>query len=369
MFFDETGRPLAFSDATIEDAVRGIGALELSFQESQVKVERQRLLDGLEAFLYGILDREEFTFGNSGDAAGNPLGINFLEGVTVQTLPFLKGFVLAVSMDNWENRQRTAAHFQVTLQGEPLILGGGQSCLVNLENFTRAGLTEQAASSNIFEEREIERLRQAGVIVSESENARQPRPVSVYFRRMSGLGVSDDAALVYIGKTYGKDAMFGALLADAADTYDKYLETYAAGGNDELIVRRLLERLGQTGDFVTDQEIRRLIYFSAKANHPPLDVSSSHRRLIQIEPGARVPTFLNHLAYVRGRKTARIPLGYNRLDSEKFYRGVTERASILRLGWQSPPPGEKKKRVESPRNTNSKGASCGAPDLFRLIRN
>ena len=76
-----------------------------------------------------------------------------------------------------------------------------------------------------------------------------------------------------------------------------------------------------------------MIYFSAKANDPPVDVSSSHRRLIQIEPGAKKPTLLNHMTYVNGGKPTRIPMGYNRYDSKRFYAGMTDRAVILRLGW------------------------------------
>ena len=129
--------------------------------------------------------------------------------------------------------------------------------------------------------------------------------------------------------------MYGALLADAADTYDKFVEDYIEGGYDEKLVRIVSRALSRKSPFISDTEIRRAIYFSAKANYPPLDVSSSHRRLIQIEPGAREPTFLNHLAFVEGRKPARIPLGYNRFDSRKFYKGLEDRAAILRLGWDT----------------------------------
>ena len=151
---------------------------------------------------------------------------------------------------------------------------------------------------------------------------------------MTGPGISDDDAMVYLGKTYGTDAMFGGFIADAADTYDKYLENHVEGGTDEKLLRILRNHLRAAGrSTVTNKEIRRLIYLSAKANDPPLDVSSSHRRLIQIEPGAKKPTLLNHLSYVSGGKPARIPMGYNRYDSEKFYTGLSERAAILRLEW------------------------------------
>ena len=239
-------------------------------------------------------------------------------------------------MDNWRDRQRTAEHFKVTLNGEPLLLGGGESLLTDREKFLQAGLSEQVASSRVFSEEELDHLRSLEVILPEKDNERSPKPVGMFYRRMSGPGVSDDAAIIYLGKTYGRDAMYGVLLADAADTYDKFVETYVEGGYDEKLVRLVTARLAKEGPYVTREEIRRMIYFSAKANDPPLDISSSHRRLIQVESGAKVPTFLNHLEYVEGRKPARIPLGYNRFDSEKFYNGISQRAATLRLGWNTP---------------------------------
>ncbi|HLA40831.1 MAG TPA: hypothetical protein VJ417_12590, partial [Candidatus Glassbacteria bacterium] len=244
------------------------------------------------------------------------------------------GFVLCGLMDNWRLRQIAAGHFKVTLSGEPLILGGGESLVVDREKFDQAGLTEQIASEKEFSDTELARLRELGVIIPDSAERRRGQAVGMFFRRVAGPGISDDAAIVYLGKTYGVDAMYGALLADAADTYDKYVENYVTGGYDERLVDLLLKRLAGSEPFFDIKELRRLIYFSAKANEPPLDVSSSHRRLIQVEPGGKVPTFLNHLAYVRGKKPSRFPMGYNRFDSDKFYRGVSQRAEVLRLEWQ-----------------------------------
>lgn len=333
LFCDDQGRPLLFSDATIEDVISGIGSNELGIQGRLVKIQRQELLDSFEQFLLDSLDKKRITFSSAEDPENCPFGVTFFAGVSVDPSLFFKGFILGGLMDDWKQRLKTARHFSVTLRGEPLILGGGETLLVRKDRFLEVGLNEQTAANRAFTDEELDKLRELEVIVSEDFNRRRPKPVGIFFRRMLGLGVSDDAAIVYIGKTLGTDAMYGAMLADAADTYDKFLETYTEGGHDEKLVRMVSKKLKKSGILPSDQEIRRMIYFSAKANYPAVDVSSSHRRLIQIEPGARVPTFLNHVAFVEGRKPARIPMGYNRYDSEKFYDALIERAEILHLGW------------------------------------
>ncbi|HUU26444.1 MAG TPA: hypothetical protein VM123_01405, partial [archaeon] len=277
MFCDDQGRALTFPDATIEDVILGLGSEELGMQNRLVKIQRQKLLENFEYFLLSSLGKERIVFGSVGDEDDCPFGISFLEGVSVDAHAFFKGFVLGGLMDNWKDRRRTVKHFSVTLRGEPLILGGGESLLVNRERFFQVGLNEQLAADKIFTNQELGKLRELEVIVPEEANRKRPKPVGTFFRRMAGPGVSDDAAIVYIGKTYGVDAMFGVLLADAADTYDKFVDTYCEGGYDEKLVWMISNRLKTDQKLVTEEEIRRMIYFSAKANYPPLDISSSHR--------------------------------------------------------------------------------------------
>jgi len=346
LFMDEYGSPLIFPDARMEDAFAGIGEDVLGLSVAQAKRLRQEILENLESLLSRAIHEGVLNFGDPEDSLANPLGLSILTGKEFEILSFLRGFVLAVRMDNWRNRSLTLKHFEVDLRGEPLTLGGGESLLVSWSRLTASGLTEQIASSEEFDTARLESLRQAGVILPDDYSG-NPSPETLYFRRMIGPGVSDDAAMVFVGKTWGETAMYGAFVADAVDTYDKFLERYSSGGSDEALADRLLARLpADKTPLVTETDIRRLIYFAAKWNFPTLDISSSHRRLIQIESGARVPTFLNHLAFVKGAKPARIPLGYNRFDSAKFYRGVTDRALILRLGWELLSPGQQLKTLD-----------------------
>lgn len=335
MFHDDLGRPLSFEDVTMEDIIRAIGPEDMGMRADQIKRQRQALLTGLREFIMGSIGLETISFGSAEDLATNPFGLIFMNGINVEARPFFKGFLLAGYMDNWKMRQDCEEHFQVNLRGEPLVLGAGETLLVDPEKLAQVGLTEQATGEQIFDNERLQQLRDLGVIVSEKSGKKAKNTKGIYFRRVAGPGVSDDAALVYLGKTYGPAAAWGALLNDAADTYDKYVEYYTDGGYDELLTTDTDNELDSLygEDFVTETEIRRTIFFSAKANDPPVDVSSSHRRLAQIEPGSKVTTFLNHLKYIAGGKPAKIQMGYSRYDSDKFYQRLSIRADILRLGW------------------------------------
>ena len=61
-----------------------------------------------------------------------------------------------------------------------------------------------------------------------------------------------------------------------------------------------------------DREIFALIHGAAKRNDPTINLSSSHRRLIQFEPGAKVPTLLNHWRFLQGELLYDINLGFSR---------------------------------------------------------
>ena len=85
-----------------------------------------------------------------------------------------------------------------------------------------------------------------------------------------------------------------------------------------------------------DREILDLIFFAAKRNDPAVPLSSSHRRLIQIEPDAAVPTLLNHWRFLQGEPVYEIKLGYNRVPAMQFYEAAWQR--FLAAGLQVPEP-------------------------------
>ena len=93
-----------------------------------------------------------------------------------------------------------------------------------------------------------------------------------HFRRRLGDGICDDLAMILVGAEHGFDAMLGAFIMDAIDTYDKFLWRFRSGGMDgyltERIRRHFIERHDEPpvgGETVLDP-----IHFAAKNNHPTL---------------------------------------------------------------------------------------------------
>ena len=74
---------------------------------------------------------------------------------------------------------------------------------------------------------------------------------------------------------------------------------------------------------VDDRDILALIHFAAKRNDPNINLSSSHRRLIQFEPHAKVPTLLNHWRFLQGELLYDVKLGFSRVPARDSASNAT----------------------------------------------
>ena len=159
-----------------------------------------------------------------------------------------------------------------------------------------------------------------------------------YFRRQMGEGVCDDLAILYVGAKFGYSALLGAFLMDAIDTYDKYLLEMTWGGFDTFLAGRIQKHFLNTQDepLVWDDAIFDLIHFAAKRNDPIVNLSSSHRRLIQVEKGASVATVLNHWNFVQGRPVFDIKLGFARVPGRDFYQAAHKRLKSVGISVAEP---------------------------------
>ena len=167
------------------------------------------------------------------------------------------------------------------------------------------------------------------VIVNSRKNSE-----SAYIRRRKGAGTSDDLAFIMIGKKYGIEAMIGAFLVDAIDTYDKCVKYPAEKGLDEKIASYIQKAWhDKTGEeLVSKDEIYEIIYASAKKNIPVVNVSSSHRKLVQFSGNDKhyKPTILSHVAFVEGKITGDFRVGFKGgLRSKTFYKRAKNRAERI----------------------------------------
>jgi len=322
-FVDDEGFSLKFSDVTFDGICTVLEERYPTLNNIDVRRFRSLLVEEFISYILDSLDKEELIF-----TAQNRqfFGIDFLkEFEPVKTKDFLKGVVIAGLMDDYTFRRKTLFAQINDFDGYPLELGSGEVYIVDRKKFEQLGLKN--TGENEFSKHQIDYLTDIGVIVNSDEFYDYPKYDSVYFRRRVGEGVSDDLAMIYIGKRYGVDAMLGALLIDAVDTYDKFLIKFRNTGMDGYLANITLQHLDY--DFVSMEEIMQCIYFAAKMNTPSLRLSSSHRRFVQVENRANKPTFLMHFDFLRGQEMPEFKLGYVRMKSKDFYEIASNRLENL----------------------------------------
>jgi len=324
-FVDDDGYSLRFLDVSfdaictvLEERYPKLNSIDVrKFRDELVEHFVKEVLDNLEKETF-ILVKDKSPF----------FGVDFLKSFEkVNSRDFLKGMIIAGMMDDYNIRRKTLFKYINDFEGYPLELGGGEIIPADRNKLMKLGLKD--TENKEFSKAELEYLADLGVIGEKGKFYNYPEFDSVYFRRRLGEGVCDDLAMIYIGKKYGVDAMLGAFLMDAVDTYDKFITRTIFGGMDGYLAEKIWRVLGN--DFLCIDEILECIYFSAKMNYPSLKLSSSHRRFVQIENGASKPTFLMHLDFLQGKTMPDFRLGYIRMKSKEFYEIAKKRLESVGL--------------------------------------
>ncbi len=265
---------------------------------------------------------------------GQPLlGVGFLRDYVIKDMKaVMQGMVLAGYMDNFEARTATLKRFKhQTVTGKKLEIGGGETFLVDLELLTAYGQNPNSLGEIAYSNDQIDYLRSLGIIHNERNG--NPNIESTYIRRRMGGGTSDDLAFLMIGHMFGVDAMYGAFVVDAIDTYDKCVMYPVSGGIDEALGKFVESswKFKYGEKLVTDRDISNVIYFSAKGNNPRIAGSSSHRRLIEEQGTQRaLPVFLQHVEHFEGRPTAKFQVGFGGPQSPYFYHAANKRAEYMK---------------------------------------
>ena len=325
---DERGAPLVFRDATFDRVLTALEKLDPGLRGPQVRQERGRRLEQLEAWLLAHMFDGELLL----EDAGRPLlGIELLRGVRVATRDFLRGILIASWMDDLDQRLMCMAHHRSTFNGDPLEIGGGRTFVVRPDLLAAVGIVDPGRGE--FTPADVQRLEDLGILYREDRLYMRPEFEQAYVRLQSGDGVCDDLALIWIGARHGHDAFLGAFVMDAVDTYDKFLWRFRPGGVDGRLATAIQERWqGRYGEpLVSGEEILTVIRVAAKLNDPRSPLSSSHRRFIQTEVGSNVATLWNHWRFVAGEPIYEIDLGYQRFPSRKFYDIARKRLEYMQI--------------------------------------
>lgn len=334
-FTDAYGAPLIFREATFDRVLTELEKTWPGMRGDRVRETRSRLVETVRDHVLARLDTR--TMGLE-TADGPLLGIDFLRGVEVDTRDFLRGMVLAGFMDDEGHRRMTVAWRGRDFAGDPYLLGGGEIRIVDRERFRLTGIVDAGRAP--WDDEALRELEHLGVVMPDREDRvwTYPRYDQAYFRRSPGEGVCDDLAMIRIGAEHGYDALLGAFVMDALDTYDKHLARFTSKGTDLALAESIQEAFRERGDapLVPGEEILDLIWFAAKNNAPPVPLSSSHRRLLQTESRGRRPTLLHHWRFLAGETLDDIKLGFSRLPAREFY--ASARARLGAVGCEVPAP-------------------------------
>jgi len=324
-FIDDDGIPLKFKDATFDKVCTVLERMHPHLNNLDVRRFRNREIEKLTNHIFAHMNQDNIPLYTD---TGGLFGVKFLEDKSAGTLPFLKGMVLAGYMDNYGYRRKTIGRYKKDLGGNDLNIGGGSIYVVNRRKFKDINLGDTGRGE--FTSANIRYLIELGVIKKENRLYKYPEYDQAFFRLRDGEGVSDDLAMMYICRQYGFDGMLGAFIMDAVDTYDKFLMEFKPGGMDGNTADRLQEYFIQErgAPLVSNDEIMELIYFACKLNVPSVNLSSSHRRFVQVENGADKPTLLMHRDFLKGREMPEFKLGFNRVSSHNFYNDTAERFSF-----------------------------------------
>lgn len=343
-FVDEYGAPLAFPDATFDRVLTQLERIYPHLRSDLVRTARSALLQRVSDHVLAHLDSEKMLLE---DADGPLLGVELLAGRTVETRAFLRGMVLAGHMDDCNQRSMAHSWHRLDYEGKPYILGGGDIRIVEREKFRLVGVEDPGRV--VWDDEELRQLEKLGVLMPHDigRTYDYPHYDQIYFRRVLGEGVCDDLALIHIGATLGLDAMLGALVMDGIDTYDKYLSHFRSGGGDSALALAIQSHWSERFDepLVNGQDILGLIHFAAKNNAPQAFLSSSHRRLIQVENSGALPTAMHHWHFLEGGLLDHFKLGFARMPSQDFYELAHRR--LTHIGQTRPAPQFRHKRPES----------------------
>ena len=302
--------------ASISDVIAAAG---LNLHDT--KERRQRIIDDVYNWVDRALDNKASRLVLNNDPL---LGANFLRNYHVDLEATLKGMVLAGFMDNYQARADTVDHYKTTITGRPLVIGGGETFLINAKKLAQIGIDYDFLASHEHNNEALKLLEELGVIVKKKGGKRRIK--SAYIRRMDGAGTSDDLAFIMVGKLYGR--MLGAFVVDAVDTYDKCVLHPIQGGFDEALGQYIQDewRARHGEPLVKHEDIMRVIFYAAKLNDPKTRVSSSHRYLVQNINDGPKPTIVNHIEHHRGNSVPKFPVGFARKPSTTLYRNAGYRS-------------------------------------------
>jgi len=276
------------------------------------------------------------------------LGIPFFNDIEIKnSMNVLKGFYLGSIMDNYVTWRK-----QIKKKPYELEMGGGECVAVDLRKLNMETLDKMLRENEDLAMKLIDKsidgfhlemlaneewadhiglLYDYGIVIDKDIVKANKNIRSAYVRHKKGKGVSDNAAIVMAGKIYGQnhiqdgiDTALGVFLADAVDTWDKFVPYIHKSGLDEQIGEEIL----QSGKLkMTKKEKLNFIFMSAIQPRKKMP-DCSQRYFLEIDTQTGDTAIENHLTYLSGGKPKKMIFGNKApwvgVRSEIFYESIEE---------------------------------------------
>jgi len=299
-----------YVNTTIDDIVSALGR-----SPKVVKTKRQELIDEIVEFVDSALaddPRERLVTRN-----GRPLlGIPQFKERTVNYHDILKGLYLGGLRDEPDIRKKTQELYSINI-------GFGKCYLVNTKVMDEMGLDGEMLAHNDHEDR-LAYYRSCGLIADEKKvkHSASKYVKYMYIRHHVGPGQSDDAAMVASGLMYNADVAIGVFLADAIDTFEKYVTHYR--DQDGELARYIKDNYKFLD--VDEKDVYELAYVAAIPEGRTDEVpDSSLRYLLSVDQESGQSTFETHLNFIEGKPFLPIAISYKRILITQLYDFVADK--------------------------------------------
>ena len=305
-----------FVNMTMDDTVEALGR-----DPRVITAQRQALIDEVVEWAeLAMTPRNLGEGGRPGEFLVTEEGDSFFDISTLRYIhvnpeDVLRGLYLGGLRDDSEVRLAAEQKYGIKI-------GGGRCYLVNVEVMEEMGLHGEKLAHGEFAAR-IEEFRARGLIVDQYLSpADREKCRYLYIRHRLGGGASDDAAICAGGKVHSRDVALGVFLADAIDTFEKYVPDYA--DQDDDLARRIEKEFPNLN--LGPREVEQMVWLSAVPEGGEQEVpDSSLRYLLAVDRSCDQTALESHLAYVKGRPYAEMELAFEHIPNRDFYEYFDKR--------------------------------------------
>ncbi len=284
-------------------------ASALRLDPELVKEDRQDIIDEISILVDRVARGEHVTWASNGE--GEPLTrCGFLRHVEVDPVGLIQGLYIGGLRDEHGIRELANQRYGCNM-------GYGESYFINRSVMTNLGLDGYNLATRPHAQ-DIERYRREGLFADKNG----PDTAYQYIRLRTGMGASDDLAIIFAGMMFGYSAAVGCYLADAVDTLEKYAGVHTDQDSEiSAYIQRTIPNLGVTIDDAADLAYLCAIPDDMKNRLP----DSSMRHLLEIDREIDQCALESHIAFTQDAPYSEMDLGHGECTNMELYEYAKKR--------------------------------------------